>query len=83
MPVLPRVAVPKTALVAGGQVLCRECEGPIPTERLQAVRTTLCVRCMENLERKGHGTVRHRMEFEVEGSDQESFESLTLHIRRA
>ena len=75
--------LPTTAKVDHGQVLCRECEHPIQPERLALVRTAICVRCMEDMERGGRGTVRHRMEFEVEGADQESFESMTLHIRRA
>jgi len=73
-------------------VLCEECEVPIPLARLRLVPTKLCVVCMEGLELQDKinrvrcaaattvGTVRHQMEFEVKGV--EEVESIELHIRR-
>lgn len=76
------------------KVLCEECSEPIPLARLEALPSTkFCVMCMEDMECRDkiehvrsvepqiRGTVRHRMEFEVEG--REEVESIQLHIRRS
>jgi hypothetical protein len=73
------------------KVLCVECEQPIPLARLKIVSTDTCVMCMEDLELKDkfqrhqpdfrpQGTIRHKIEFEVNGV--EEVESINLHIRR-
>jgi len=63
-------------------ILCSECNEPIPAARLKLLpQTTICVPCMEDLERESRGTVRHRMEFEIEGHGEE-VESVQLHILR-
>jgi hypothetical protein len=77
---------------ADSKVLCVECDQPIPLARLKIVKTDTCVRCMEELELQDkiqkvrtvdpqtRGTIRHSMEFQVEGI--EEVESIELHIRR-
>lgn len=70
-------------------VPCEECEEPIPQARLRAVATKLCVSCMEMLEREEKdrvergepSTLRHRMAFEIIGS--EEVEEVNLHLIRA
>ena len=75
-----------------GKILCVECDAPISAERLKIVQTDTCVNCMEQLELsdkiqkvrmvspKTRGTQRHKMDFEVEGT--EEVESINLHLRR-
>jgi RNA polymerase-binding transcription factor DksA len=60
---------------------CVECGEPIPEARLKLVNTDLCVVCLHALERMGKGTVRHKMEFEIEGT--EEVESIELHLKRS
>ena len=92
LPVKEVYSQSKPDLQADSKVLCVECDRPIPLARLRAVKTDTCVGCMEELEltdkiqrvRKiepeTRGTIRHSMEFQVEGT--EEVESIELHIRR-
>jgi RNA polymerase-binding transcription factor DksA len=62
-------------------VLCLECDTPIPPARLKLVKHQVCVDCMSELERKGRGTVRHRMDVDTVG-DIEDIEEVRVSIVR-
>ena len=75
-------------------IKCVECEEPIPLARLKILpKTTTCVNCMEDLELGDRihkirdsvpglrGTIRYKMEFEIEGRGEE-VENVKLHIIR-
>lgn len=57
----------KTSSVFGelSNVECEECGDLIPVKRLKLVATPVCVGCMEDLEARGQGTQRHRMNYHV------------------
>ncbi len=63
------------------EVLCEECETPIPPARLKLVKHHICVDCMSELEQKGRGTVRHRMDVDTVG-DIEDIEEVRVSIVR-
>ena len=63
------------------EVLCEECETPIPPARLKLVKHHICVDCMSELEKKGKGTVRHRMDVDTIG-DIEDIEEVRVSIVR-
>jgi hypothetical protein len=78
---LPKEPVPNPEDFALSTVACNECNDLIPKARLRLVKTNVCVGCMEKKEHEGTGTVRHRIAFEVVGS--EEVEAVNLHLVRA
>lgn len=66
---------------AEDEVLCEECATPIPPARLKLVKKHICVDCMRELERKGKGTVLHRMDVDTVG-DIDDIEEVRVSIVR-
>lgn len=65
---------------SANEVLCRECEEPIPAQRLKVIRTDICVSCMEDLESRGVGTPRYRMEIDSVVNKEGSVEEVSFRL---
>lgn len=65
-----------------GEVLCLECDSPMPLKRLQLIKKQICVDCMTEMEKEGRGTIRHRMENEYHGDGEEIDEVTSYLIRK-
>lgn len=63
------------------EILCEECDTPIPPKRLALVPVHVCVDCMSEKEKQGHGTVKTKMYQEFYG-DMEDIEDVKTFIVR-
>jgi len=63
------------------EILCEECDTPIPPKRYALVRVKICVDCMSEKEKRGQGTVKTKMFQEFYGSEDDIEDVQTFLVR--
>lgn len=69
--------------VMDDDIFCEKCDDPVPTKRYQLTGSKVCVYCMEDMERNGQGTVRHRMDQIYHTKNGEEIEEVEMFIVRS